>query len=69
MRQKVVKLLQQVYFVDMLAGKLFKMRQQCFRMFSHTRITFSKRPKWQYISSKNNGSRNREIAAGKVICR
>ena len=65
----MVKLLQQVYFADMLAGKLSKMCQQCFRMVSHTRIAFGKCPKWQYIGSKNNGSRNREIAAGKVICR
>jgi len=40
MCQEMVKLLQQVYFADMLAGKLSKMCQQCFRMVSHTRIAF-----------------------------
>jgi len=33
-----MKLLQQVYFADVLAGNLSKMRRQCFRMFAHLRI-------------------------------
>jgi len=33
-----MKLLPEVYFAPMLAGKLSKMHRQCFRMFSHFRI-------------------------------
>jgi len=38
MGQEIVKLLLEVYFAPMLAGKLSKMRRQCFRMFFHFRI-------------------------------
>jgi len=38
MCQEIVKLLLEVYFAPMLAGKLSEMRRQCFRMFSHLRI-------------------------------
>jgi len=41
MGQETVKLLLEVYFAPMLAGKLSKMRRQCFRMFSHLRIVSS----------------------------
>jgi len=33
-----MKLLLEVYFAPMLAGKLSKMRRQCFRMLSHLQI-------------------------------
>jgi len=33
-----MKLLPEVYFAPMLAGKLSEMRRQCIRMFSHLRI-------------------------------
>jgi len=38
MCQEIVKLLPEVYFETMLAGKLAKMHRQCFRMFAHLRI-------------------------------
>jgi len=38
MCQEIVKLLPEVYFATMLAGKLAKMHRQCFKMFSHLRI-------------------------------
>jgi len=38
MCQEIVKLLPEVYFAPMLAGKLSEMRRQYFRMFSHLRI-------------------------------
>jgi len=38
MCQEIMKLLQQVYFADVLAGNLSKRRRQCSRMFPHLRI-------------------------------
>ena len=37
MCQEMVKLLPEVYFAPMLAGKLSEMRRQYFKMFSHLR--------------------------------
>jgi len=59
-----MKLLPEVYFATMLAGKLSKMHWQGFRMFSHLQHS----PKWQYIGHNNNVSRNQEIAAKSVFC-
>jgi len=39
MCQEIMKLLPEVYFAPMLAGKLSEMRRQCIRMFSHLWIT------------------------------
>jgi len=36
----MVKLMPEVHFAEMLARKLSRMRQQCFRMFLHTQIAF-----------------------------
>jgi len=78
MGQEIVKLLPEVHFADMLlllevyfaailAGKLSKMCQQCFTMFSPPPDCLWHSQKWQYIGHKNNGSRNHEIATGNVI--
>jgi len=40
MGQEIVKLLPEVYFATMPAGKLSKMRRQCSTMFPHIRIAF-----------------------------
>jgi len=58
MCQEIMKMLLQVYFATMLAGKLSKMHQQSFKMFFHLWISSGMAKKWQYIGHKNNGSRN-----------
>jgi len=55
MCQEIVQLLLEVYFADMLARKLSKMRQQCFRMFSHTLIA---------LGTAQNGN----TLAAKIMC-
>jgi len=55
MCQEIVKLLPEVYFMTMLAGKQSKMRRQSFRMFSHIRIAFG---------TAQNGN----MSATKIMC-
>jgi len=62
-----VKLLPEMYFTDMFAGKSSKMHRQWFQKFSHTVIAFGTTQNGNKSAAKNNGPINSEIVAGNVI--
>jgi len=62
-----VKLLPEMYFTDMFAGKSSKMHQQWFQKFPHTGIAFGTSQNNNKSAAKNNCPKNSEIVAGNVI--
>jgi len=55
MGQEIMKLLPEVYFAPMLAGKLSEMCRQCIKMFSHLRIA-------------SGTAQNGNISATNIMC-
>jgi len=62
-----VKLLPEMYFTDMFAGKSSKMHRKWFRKFHHTWIAFGTAQNGNTSAANNNGPINSEIVAGNVI--